>query len=129
MLRRFNPDGVSPPLSNYSHGVVVPGGMKQLHISGQIGITPDGDIPDDVGEQAHWCFANILAILAAEGMAADNLVSLTTYVVGEGNLAAVRQARQQALGEAAPASTLVFVSALATPVLKVEVQAVAASVV
>ena len=51
MLRRFNPDGVSPPLSNYSHGVVVPGGMKQLHISGQIGITPDGDIPDNVGEQ------------------------------------------------------------------------------
>ena len=103
--------------------------MKQLHVSGQIGITPDGTIPDDVGEQAHWCFANILTILAAEGMAADNLVSLTTYVVGEGNLAAVRQARQQALGDAAPASTLVFVSALATPVLKVEVQAVAASVV
>lgn len=129
MLRRFNPQGVAPPLSNYSHGVVIPDGMKQLHVSGQIGITPDGTIPDDVGEQARWCFANILAILAAEGMSADNLVSLTTYVVGEDNLAAVRQARQQALGDAAPASTLVFVTALATPTLKVEVQAVAASVV
>ncbi|MDE0242585.1 MAG: RidA family protein [bacterium] len=129
MLRRFNPEGVAPPLSNYSHGVVIPAGMKQLHVSGQIGITPDGTIPDDVGEQARWCFANILAILAAEGMAADNLASLTTYVVGEDNLAAVREARQQALGEAAPASTLVFVAALATPVLKVEVQAIAASVV
>lgn len=129
MLRRFNPEGVAPPLSNYSHAVVIPDGMKQLHVAGQIGITPDGAIPDDVGEQARWCFANILAILAAEGMSADNLVSLTTYVVGEDNLAAVRQARQQAFGDAAPASTLVFVTALATPTLKVEVQAVAASVV
>ena len=129
MLRRFNPDGVAPPLSNYSHGVVVPDGMKQLHVSGQIGITPDGAIPDDVGEQARWCFANVLAILAAEGMAADSLVSLTTYVVGEDNLAAVREARVEALGDAAPASTLVFVAALAAPELKVEVQAVAASLV
>ncbi len=76
-----------------------------------------------------WCFANVLAILAAEGMTADDLVSLTTYVVGEDNLAAVRQAREAALGEVAPASTLVFVPALASPALKVEVQAVAASVV
>ncbi len=129
MLRRFNPEGVAPPLSHYSHGVVVPDGMQQLHVSGQIGITPDGAIPDDVGEQARWCFANVLAILAEEGMAADNLVSLTTYVVGEDNLGAVRQARRQALGEVAPASTLVFVTALATPALKVEVQAIAASVI
>ncbi len=129
MIRRFNPDGVAPPLSNYSHGVLVPEGMRQLHVSGQIGIRPDGTVPDDPASQARLCFANVLAVLAAEGMTAADLVSLTTYVVGQENLAAVRAARIEALGDAAPASTLVFVSALATPSLKVEVQAVAASLV
>ena len=129
MLKRFNPPGVAAPLSSYSHGVVVPEGMRQLHVSGQIGIAPDGTVPGDVREQAGLCFANVLAVLAAEGMSADDLVSMTTYVVGEDNLAAVREARVEALGDAAPASTLVFVAALAAPELKVEVQAVAASLV
>ena len=129
MLKRFNPDGVPAPLSNYSHGVVVPEGWRELHVSGQIGAEADGTVPDDPARQAELCFANVLAVLAAEGMAAENLVSVTTYVVGEENLPAVREARMAALGDVAPASTLVFVVALATPVLKVEVQAVAAALV
>lgn len=129
MLKRFNPDGVAAPLSSYSHGVVVPEGWKELHVSGQIGIEPDGTVPDDVGRQAHLCFANVMKVLAAQGMTVENLVSITTYVVGEENLMAAREARVAALGDVAPASTLVFVSALATPKLKIEVQAIAASVV
>lgn len=129
MLKRFNPEGVAAPLSRYSHGVVVPAGMKHLHVSGQIGITPDGVIPDDVREQARLCYANVLAVLAAEGMTAADLVSLTTYAVGEDTLEAIREARIETLGDEAPASTLVFVTALASPALKVEIQAVAASVI
>ena len=129
MMKRFNPAGIAPPLSNYSHGVVVPEGWRELHVSGQIGAEPDGTVPDDPARQAELCFANVLAVLAAEGMTVENLVSVTTYVVGEENLPAVRAARIAALGDVAPASTLVFVVALATPVLKVEVQAIAASVI
>ncbi len=129
MLKRFNPEGVAAPLSNYSHGVVVPAGWRHLHVSGQIGAEADGAAPGDPARQAELCFANLLAVLAAEGMTAENLVSVTTYVVGEENLAAVRAARAETLGDVAPASTLVFVPALASPALKVEVQAVAASVV
>ena len=127
MLKRFNPDGMAPPLSGYSHGVVVAQGMRQLHVAGQVGLGPDGSLPADVAQQARNCFANVLAILAAENMAADDLVSLTTYVVGEENLPAIRAARMEALGDLAPASTLVFVTALAAPGFKVEIQAVAAS--
>jgi enamine deaminase RidA (YjgF/YER057c/UK114 family) len=126
MLKRFNPEGVRPPLSRYSHGVVVPGGMRELHVSGQVGTAPDGSIPADVGAQCRNVFANILAILAAEGMGAADLVSITTYVVGQEHLATVRREREAALGDVAPASTLVFVTALAHPDLKVEVQAIAA---
>jgi len=128
-MKRFNPAGVPAPLSNYSHGVVVPEGWKQLHVSGQIGAEPDGTVPDNPARQAELCFANVLAVLAAEGMGPEHLVSVTTYVVGEENLPAVREARMAALGDVAPASTLVFVSALASPALKVEVQAVAASII
>ncbi len=127
MLERINPDGVAAPLSNYSHVVVVPEGMKQLHISGQIGMAPDGTISPDVETQGRQTYANIRAILASQGLTLEDLVSLTIYVVGKEHLPAVRAARVAELGELAPASTLVFVSALAAPEIKVEIQAIAAS--
>jgi enamine deaminase RidA (YjgF/YER057c/UK114 family) len=129
MLKRFNPEGVPAPLTAYSHGVVVPEGWKQLHVAGQVGAEPDGTIPDDPGRQAELCFANVLAVLAAESMGPQNMVSLTTYVVGPENLLPVRNAFVAALGDVMPASTLVFVQALANPRLKVEIQAVAAGIV
>jgi 2-iminobutanoate/2-iminopropanoate deaminase len=129
MLKRFDPEGVPAPLTAYSHGVVVPEGWKQLHVAGQIGAEPDGTVPDDPGRQAELCFANVLAVLDAEGMGPQNVVSLTTYVVGPENLLAVRNAFIAALGDVKPASTLVFVQALASPKLKVEIQAVAAGIV
>lgn len=129
MLKRFNPEGVPAPLTAYSHGIVVPEGWKQLHVAGQVGAEPDGTIPDDPGRQAELCFANVLAVLAAEGMGPQNVVSLTTYVVGPENLLHVRNAFVAVLGDVKPASTLVFVQALASPKLKVEIQAIAAGIV
>jgi 2-iminobutanoate/2-iminopropanoate deaminase len=129
MLKRFNPEGVPAPLTSYSHGVVVPEGWKQLHVAGQVGAEADGTIPEDAGRQAALCFSHVLTVLAAEGMGPQNVVSLTTYVVGPENLLAVREAFVAALGDIKPVSTLVFVQALANPKFKVEVQAIAAGIV
>ena len=126
MLKRFNPEGVAPPFSNYSHGVVVGEGMRVLHVSGQVGVAPDGSIPDDADRQTRNCFENVLGVLAAEGMTAQDLVSITTYAVAGQALGSVRQIRDEVLGGIAPASTFVYVSGLADPRLVIEVQAVAA---
>ena len=42
MLRPFNPAGMAQPASRYSQGVEVPPNARWLHISGQIGVGPDG---------------------------------------------------------------------------------------
>jgi len=126
MLKRFTPGGIAPPFSNYSHGVVVPAGMRVLHISGQVGIAPDGTVPDDPAKQAELAFSNVLAVMAAEGMGPDDLVEVTAYVVGAEHLPTVRAAREKALGKVAPASTMIFVAALAAPSMMIEVKAVAA---
>jgi len=128
MLKRFNPDGVPPPFANYSHGVVVAAGMRVLHVSGQVGAAPDGTIPDDPALQTRYCFENVLGVLAAEGMSAQDLVSITTYAVAGQDLLPVRKIRDEVLGGIAPASTFLFVSGLADPRLVIEVQAVAAKV-
>jgi enamine deaminase RidA (YjgF/YER057c/UK114 family) len=126
MLKRFSPDGIAPPFSNYSHGVVVPAGMRVLHVSGQVGIAPDGTVPDDPARQCEFAYANVLAVMAAEGMGPEDLVEVTAYVVGAEHLAIVRAAREEALGKVAPASTMIFVAALAAPSMMIEVKAVAA---
>ena len=126
MIERFNPAGVPAPFSNYSHGVVVPAGMRVLHVSGQVGIGPDGGLPDDPFEQCRNAFANVLAVIAGAGMGPEDIVSLTAFVVGAENLAPYRRAREAAFGAVAPGSTMVYVAALVDPKMIIEVQAVAA---
>jgi enamine deaminase RidA (YjgF/YER057c/UK114 family) len=126
MLKRFTPGGIAPPFSNYSHGVVVPAGMRVLHISGQVGIAPDGSVPDHAAEQSKLAFSNVLAVMAADGMGPEDIVELTAYVVGAEHLPTVRAAREAAFGDVAPASTMIFVAALAGPTMMIEVKATAA---
>lgn len=126
MLKRFNPEGVPAPFSNYSHGVVVPPGMRVLHVSGQVGLTMDGTIPGDPFEQCRVCFANVLRVMDGDGMTAADIVSLTAYMVGAEHLGAYRRAREAAFGDVAPASTMIYVAGLVDPKMILEVQAVAA---
>jgi enamine deaminase RidA (YjgF/YER057c/UK114 family) len=81
MLTRITPSGIARPAANYSHATLVPPGARWLYLSGQVGITRDGTIPDDVATQAEICFENILAILAEADMAPADLVRLTTYLI------------------------------------------------
>jgi len=126
MIRRFNPEGVPAPFSNYSLGVVVPAGMEQLHVSGQVGVGSDGSLPDDAFEQCRNAFTNVLAVMAGAGMGPADIVSLTAFVVGSENLGAYRRAREAAFGDVAPGSTMVYVAALVDPKMIIEVQGVAA---
>jgi 2-iminobutanoate/2-iminopropanoate deaminase len=126
MLSRITPAAIHPPAANYSHATGVPPNARWLYLSGQVGMAPDGTIPDDVGAQAEICFANIAAILREADMAPADLVRLTTYLIDVRDRAAYMAARDRFVGAPPPASTLVVIAALADPRYRIEIEAVAA---
>jgi 2-iminobutanoate/2-iminopropanoate deaminase len=129
MNREIAPSTIAPPAANYAHAVLSEGAARMLHTSGVVPIGLDGAVPATIDEQAAVVWANIAAIVEEAGMALDDIVSVTTYVVVDllGALGAVMGARDRALGGRKVASTLVTVPALARPEWKVEIAVVAAS--
>jgi enamine deaminase RidA (YjgF/YER057c/UK114 family) len=126
MLTRITPADIAPPAANYSHATSVPPNARWLYLSGQVGIAPDGTIPEGAAAQAELCFRNIDAVLRAADMAPADLVRLTTYLLDPDDRAAYMAARDRFVSSPPPASTLVVISALADPRYKIEVEAVAA---
>ena len=124
-LKLDNPAAVHAPLGAYSHVVEVPAGARLLFVSGQVPVRADGSVPESLAEQADQVYANIVASLAARGVAADAIVKLTTFIVGDDDAEIVREARRKHLGDHRPASTAVYVRRLVDPAWKVEIDAVA----
>ena len=126
MNERISPDGIAPPAANYAHAVLTTAPQRLLHTAGVVPVRPDGTVPAALDEQAEAVWANIAAILAAAGMAAGDVVAVTTYVVAGEPLGPVMAARDRFMDGALAASTLVTVPALARPDWRVEVAVVAA---
>jgi 2-iminobutanoate/2-iminopropanoate deaminase len=127
MLKHHNPKAVAPPFSRYSHGVEAPDNARWLYVSGQVGVTPEGKIAEGAEAQIEQAWRNVLSVLAAAGMGARDLVKVTTYLVNRADLATARTTRDRMLQGAEPASTLIFVSGLASPEWLVEIEAIAAA--
>ena len=126
MHKHLNPPTVVKPFSRYSQAVEAPANARWLHISGQVGATPDGTILKGFEAQTKQCWVNIIAILAADGMGVEDLVKVNIFVTGAEHVAASRAIRDAALKGAEPASTFLVVAALAHPDLVVEIEAIAA---
>jgi 2-iminobutanoate/2-iminopropanoate deaminase len=130
--RRWNPETVAPPLGRYSHLAEVPAGHRLVFLAGQLGVGPDGTLAGvDAEAQGRQIFANLEALLAAEGARPEHLVKLLTLVAGTEHLAGFRAAQAEMFARwfpdgDFPASTLAVVAALAGPDYAVEVEAVAA---
>jgi enamine deaminase RidA (YjgF/YER057c/UK114 family) len=124
--RRFNPPSIAAPGGAYSHGVECAPNLRWLHAAGQVGMRPDGTTPKDGAEEVEAAWSNVLAVLAGAGMAAEDVVRVTTYVTTPDVLPPYRAARTRLLGEHKPASTLIQVAALARPEWHVEIEVTAA---
>ena len=61
---RHTPGTVAAPFGPYSHAVEVPADFRLLYISGEVGVLPDGTVPQGIEAQAEACWRNIKAILA-----------------------------------------------------------------
>lgn len=126
MIKFQNPGGVAPPFGNYSHAAVVAKGAQWLHLSGQVGVQPDGTLAQGIDAQCEWAWKNLLAILESSGMGLGDVVKTTTYLVDVDHVAAFRRVRDRVIGAHRPASTLVVVQALASPEWLVEIELEAA---
>ena len=122
----LEPAGIAPPFGRYSHGVSARAG-RIVTLSGQLGLAADGTVPEDVGEQAAICFANIDAILAEAGLDRSHVVHLRAFVTDRALMAGYMRARDVWLGdvEPLPASTLMIVAGFTRPEFTVEVEALA----
>lgn len=124
-LNRLNPSSIAPPVGAYCHAVSVSGAGQWLHLSGQIGNLPDGELPSSFDAQADAAWANIVEILRTAGFSVGDLVRVTTFLVDQKDAAALRTIRSSHLGGATPASTLLIVKALAHPDWLIEIEAIA----
>lgn len=118
-----NPQDVHKPLGLYSHQVDITGRERLLVISGQVGMKPDGTVPEDPLEQVDIAFENVLRNLRTAGMDVQDLIKITYYLVGEIDPAKRREIILSKLEGHQPCSTLLYVAGLASPMYKVEIEA------
>jgi len=121
-----DPRDVHAPAGPYSHTAVVQSGSELVFVSGQVGMRADGTVPTDFGDQVETTFQNLRACLAAHGLGFDAVVKLGVFVVPGQDFEVLRAARERHFGAHRPTSTSVYVPALASPKLLIEIEAVAA---
>jgi 2-iminobutanoate/2-iminopropanoate deaminase len=126
IVTKTNPPAVRAP-AGYTHAIQITGDYRRLIISGQVGMAPDGCVPDSPEAQVTQALANLTAILAAHDMTVTNIVKITSFLTDRALLPGFRAARTAVFGDHAPASTLLFVAGLADPrwVVEIEAEAVA----
>ncbi len=127
MLAKHNPNAIVPAFSSYSLAAEAPTQARWLHISGQVGVAPDGSFGEGPEAQMEAAFRNILAILGSAGMGPHDLVKVTVLLTRSEDVGFYRQVRDRMLAGATPASTLLIISALASPDWLVEIEAIAAA--
>jgi 2-iminobutanoate/2-iminopropanoate deaminase len=114
-----------PPNPFLSPGTLVENAGRTLYVSGQVGIGPDGQPGADIGAQTRAAIANVNAVLAAAGMSTSNIVKLTIYVTDEASIPGFIEAAAGTLPSPPPATTMLIVKGLASPVLLIEIEAIA----
>jgi len=116
IVRVISPEVPEPPPGTWSNCLVV-GGIAYF-----AGGTAKGA---DEYAQATAIFAKLKHLVDAAGGSMADIVKVTIFVTDIKNREGVWKARQEYFTGNFPASTLVQVAALATPELKVEIEAVA----
>ena len=112
----------------FSQAVQVDGGARLLLCSGQTATGPDGSPPttSDMGEQVTIALANLRTVLEASGLTIADVVKLTIYTTDVDELLGAYGSAAEVLAPNLPAMTLIGVTRLAFPELKVEIEATAA---
>ncbi len=126
MVKRYDIEGVNPTRGRFSQVGEIAPGARIYYLAGQTPGRPDGTVPESFKEQADQVYANIAAVLKGCGMTFENVAKVTTYLLNPDDMAVWSDAQKRAFGNVLPASTLLYISRLARPEFKIEVDVIAA---
>lgn len=121
-----NPKTVHAPVGAYVHQVALVGDIKWLTLSGQIGMNINKQILPDVTSQFEQALKNISLNLAEAEMTVENLTKLVLYFVEPIEAETRGEILEKFLDGNEVCMTLLYVNGLASPEIKVEVDAWAA---
>ena len=123
-IRRItSPVAPEPPPGTWSNCLLVNG---VAYVAGLVARGEDGKVVEgDEYHQAKAIFAKMRGLIEAAGGAMSDVVKLVIFVTDIKNREKVWRARQEVFTGNFPVSTLVEVAALASPDLKVEIEAIA----
>ena len=112
----------SPYEERYGFSRAIRAGDRVV-VSGTAPVWPDGGCDPDAGAQARRCCEIIVEALGELGASAADVVRTRMYVTDAAHADAVGEVHREFFAEAAPAATMVEVSALLDPRWVVEIEA------
>ena len=121
--QEFKVPGLNPPVSNYTDAVRF---GDLLFVSGIAPRDQDMNLigENDVAAQAEQVFVNLQKVLEAVGAGFEDVLKVTVYLTDVDDRTRINPVREKYFGDARPASTLVEVSGLVMPGMKVEIEAI-----
>ena len=119
MIQRIMLPGVMEPVSHYCH-VVRAGPI--VWVSGIVGMTGDGKIPPDTASQFDIAMDVMDQCLKAAGAGPEHVTKVQVFMTDIKERPLINPRRIAYFGSNKPASTLVEVSALVDPRMKVEIE-------
>jgi enamine deaminase RidA (YjgF/YER057c/UK114 family) len=122
MIQRHLVPGQPAPVSHYCHVVRAD---RHVWVSGAVGMKADGSVPATTVEQFRIALGSVDACLRHAGAKASQVVKVTIFMTDISERPLINPVRIDYFGEHRPASTLVEVSKLVDPRLRVEIEAVA----
>ena len=128
-----HPSGATAESGRWSHASLVDlPGARLVFVAGQTARREDGSpLPvEDFERQFQVVYENLSAVLASSGATFADVVSMRTFLTRSSDIPAFRRLRDEAHASrfpdgAYPPNTLVVVSGLAEPEMRLEVEAVA----
>jgi enamine deaminase RidA (YjgF/YER057c/UK114 family) len=109
----------------YAHGVETRADTRILHVSGQVGVSPNGDLPPGFDGQCRNALVNLRSVLEAADMTFGDIVKMSFFLIRHEDMAPLADIRREYLDGVRPAITTIFVAGLVSPDWLVEVEAVA----
>ncbi|GGI13829.1 MULTISPECIES: RidA family protein [Gottfriedia] len=125
-IKKANPNNVSPPIAAYHHVTVIPKEADLIVLSGQIGNDKDGILPKDIENQFANALENIKAILESEDVDVKNIFKINFWLTETIDRTFYIEKWNEFHNGNPPATTLAYVTALANPDIKIEIEAWAA---
>jgi 2-iminobutanoate/2-iminopropanoate deaminase len=121
--QEFKIEGLPAPLSHYTDAVRF---GDILFVSGLTAHDSEGKLVGgaDAAAQTRQILVNLKRVLDAAGATMADVLKVTVFLTDINDRAAINPVRQEFFGAAKPASTLIEVSRLALPEMKVEIEAV-----